>query len=61
MPNLGPPRQDSSFYLSTKIDGQCERCELTFIWCIMRTAAQETAPQIALETASKRQWGKVNI
>ena len=35
-------------------------CKLNFIWGKMRTAAQETAPQIALRNGSK--WrGEVSI
>ena len=33
--------------LSTKKDAQCESCELSFIWGKMRTAARETACQVA--------------
>ena len=35
------------------MDVQLERCELSFIWGKMRTAAQETASQIALRDCSK--------
>ena len=39
-------------------DGQPEGCELSFIWSKMRTAALETAPQIALRHCSKGVvWG----
>ena len=37
----------------TKKDAQCESCELSFIWGKMKTAAQETAPQIALRDGSR--------
>ena len=37
-----------------QLEAQLESCELSFIWGKMRTAAQEKAPQIALETAPKR-------
>ena len=30
-----------------------ENCQLSFVWVKMRTAAQETAPQIALRGCSK--------
>ena len=45
----------------TKKDAQCESCELSFTGGKMRTAAQEAAPEIALEDCWKRQMGKVNI
>ena len=40
--------------LSTKKkDVQLESCDLSFIWCKMRTAAREAASQIALRDCSK--------
>ena len=39
-------------------NAQCESCELSFIWGKMRTAARETAPQIALRNSSKEVGGK---
>ena len=47
--------------LSTKENAQRERCELSFIWGKMRTAARETASQIALRNCSKEAGGKVSI
>ena len=44
--------------LSTKKDAQLESCELCFIWGKMRTAAQETASQIALRDCSKKVVGE---
>ena len=38
-----------------------ESCELSFIWCKMRSAARETASQIALRNCSKEAEGKVSI
>ena len=40
-------------YCQLKKDVQLESCELSFIWGKMRTAAQETASQIALGDCSK--------
>ena len=45
----------------TKMGYNVRVVSLSFIGDKMRPAAQETAPQIALKTAAKRQWGKVNI
>ena len=54
--------QESIFVLdlamSTKTDTQCEGCTLNFIWGKMRTAAQETAPPIALRDCSREAVGK---
>ena len=44
-----------------KKSAQCESCELSFIWGKMRTAAQETASQIALRNYLKEARGKVSI
>ena len=44
--------------LLTKKDAQHEGCELSFIWGKIRTAAQETAPQIALRDCSKATLGE---
>ena len=43
-----------------KKNAQHERCELSFIWGKMRTAAQETAPQTAQRDCSKAA-GEVSI
>ena len=40
-----------------KKDAQCESCKLSFIWDKMRTAAWETALQMALRNSSKKGWG----
>ena len=40
---------------------QHESCKLSFTWGKMRSAAQETAPQIALRNCSKVAGGKVSI
>ena len=42
---------------------QHESCELSFTWGIMRTAAGEIAPQIALRNCSKEvgEAGKISI
>ena len=42
-----------SFEFSTEKNAQCESWGLSFIWGNMRTAAWETAPQIALRNCSK--------
>ena len=44
-------------------DAQHESCELSFTWGKMRTAAWETAPQVALRVCSKEagEAGKVSI
>ena len=47
--------------LSTKKDAQCESYELSFIWGKMRTADQETAPQIALRNCSKEAGRNISI
>ena len=39
-------------------NAQCESCELSFIWCKMRTIAQETAFQIGLRNCSQEAGGK---
>ena len=44
--------------LSTKENAQRERCELSFIWGKMRTAAWEKASQIALRNHSKEAGGR---
>ena len=44
-----------------KKNAQHESCKLSFIWGKMKTAAWETAPQIALKNCSKETVGKVNI
>ena len=44
-----------------KKNAQHESCELSFIWGKMRTAAQETAFQIALRNCPKGVGGKVSI
>ena len=44
--------------LSAKTDVQFERCELSFIWGKMRTAAQETASQRTLRNCSKETVGE---
>ena len=44
--------------LSAKTDAQFERCELSFILCKMRTAAQETASQRTLRNCSKETVGE---
>lgn len=36
-----------------KKDAKGESCKLTFVWVKMRTAAQETGPQIALRGCSE--------
>ena len=41
-----------------KKDSQRESCKVSFIWGKMRTAAQETTPQIALRNCSKEVGGK---
>ena len=41
-------------------DAQHDSCELSFIWGKTRTAAWETAPQIALRDCSKEVGGKIN-
>ena len=52
----------SVWLLSTKKkNAQCESCELSFIWSNVRTAAQETAPQIALRIYFKEVGGKDRI
>ena len=46
----------------SKKDAQLESCKLSFIWGKMRTAARETAPQIALRNCSKEMGeGEVRI
>ena len=40
-------------HVSTKKRAQHKSCELNFIWNKMRTAAWETAPQIAPRSCSK--------
>ena len=42
-------------------NAQPESSELSFVWGKMRTAAQETAPQIALRNSSKETVGKVSM
>ena len=42
-------------------NAQHESCKLSFIWGKMRTAARETAFQIALRNRSKEAGGKVSI
>ena len=37
---------------------QCESCKLSFIWGKMKTAAWETALQMALRNSSKKGWGE---
>ena len=44
--------------LLTLKNAQHESCELNFIGGKVRTAAQETAPQIALRNCSKEAGGK---
>ena len=44
--------------LSAKTDAQFERCELSFIWDKMRTAAQERASQRTLRNCSKATVGE---
>ena len=45
-----------------KKKAQCESCEYSFIWGKMRTAAKETAPQIALRNCPKEVgWRSVYI
>ena len=44
--------------LSAKTDAQFERCELSFIWGKMRTAAQETAPQITQKLLQRDSGGR---
>ena len=44
--------------VSTKKDAQCKSCELSFIWGKMRTATQETIPQIILRNCSKEVVGE---
>ena len=39
-------------------DAQSESCELNFLWGKLRTAAWETAPQIALRAAPQRHGGR---
>ena len=41
-----------------KKDVQLESCELSLIWNIIRTAAWETAPQIALRNCSREVEGE---
>ena len=41
------------FQCQLKKNVQLESCELSFIWGKMRTAAQETASQVALRDCSK--------
>ena len=41
------------FQCQLKKDVQLESCELSFIWGKMRTAAWETASQVALRECSK--------
>ena len=55
------PRRIFTSYVSPKRDAQLESCELSFIWGKMRTAAWETAPQIALKDFSEEAGWKVNI
>ena len=43
-------------HVSTKKRAQHKSCELNFIWNKMRTAAWETAPQIAVRNFSKEAW-----
>ena len=49
------------WHVSTKTIAQHESCQLSFIWGKMRTAAQETAPPIALRDCSKEVEGKDSI
>ena len=44
--------------LLTLKNAQRESCEFNFIWGKMRTAAQETAPQMALRNRSKEAGGE---
>ena len=46
------------FQCQLKKDVQLESCELSFIWGKMRTAAWETASQIALRDCSKAAVGE---
>ena len=39
--------------VNLKKKAQCESCKLSFIWGKMRTAAQDTAPQIAEKLLQK--------
>ena len=48
-------------YCRLKKKAQCESCELSFIWSNVRTAAQETVPQIALRICFKEIGGKDSI
>ena len=41
-----------------KKDAQLESCEFSFIWNIIRAAAWETAPQIALRNCSREVEGE---
>ena len=50
-----------SFQASTEKNIHHESRELSFIWGKMRTAAKETAPQIALRNCSKEARGKDSI
>ena len=52
---------DDKWRMLTLKNAQCENCKLSFIWGKMRTAAWETAPQIALRNSSKETRGKVSI
>ena len=47
-----------SWTMLTKKDVQLERCELSFIWGKMRTAAREEASQIPLRDCSKAAVGE---
>ena len=47
--------------MSTLKNAQRESCELSFIWGKMRTAARETAFQMALRNCSREVGGKVSI
>ena len=51
---------DDKWMLTLK-NAQGGNCNLSFIWGKMRTAAWETAPQIALRNSSKETRGKVSI
>jgi len=50
-----------SFQALTEKNVQHESRELSFIWGKMRTAAKETAPQIALRNCSKEARGQDSI
>ena len=50
--------EGGKFVLSTIKEAQLGSCELSFIWGKMKTAAQETVPQIALRDCSEEAVGE---